>query len=196
MKRSRAGTNCRRADRCGVWKGRRSASSALGNIGRCLAQKAQGLGLQVIATSRSGKNVPDGVQIVSLDILLERSDFVSLHVPLVDATRNLIGQAEFARMKPSAFLINTARGGVIDHAALAAALDQGQIAGAALDVQEVEPPNLNSPPYNDPRVIVTPHAAFVSVESLENLRSRTAKQVAAWLQGNVPENVVNPEVLN
>ena len=168
----------------------------LGNIGRCLASKAQGLGLHVIATSRSGKNVPDGVEIVELDSLLERSDFVSLHVPLVDETRHLIGKAEFDRMKSSAFLINTARGGVIDHDALAAALDEEKIAGAALDVQEVEPPDLSQAPYNHARVIVTPHAAFVSIESLENLRTRTATQVADWLQGETPENVVNPEVLD
>jgi D-3-phosphoglycerate dehydrogenase len=84
---------------------------------------------------------------------------------------------------------------LIDHAALAAALDAGQLAGAALDVQDPEPPDLSQPPYNDPRVIVTPHAAFVSVESLENLRSRTAKQVATCLAGGRPENVVNPAVL-
>jgi D-3-phosphoglycerate dehydrogenase len=84
---------------------------------------------------------------------------------------------------------------VIDHAALAAALEKGQLAGAALDVQETEPPDLSQPPYNDPRVIVTPHAAFVSLESLENLRRRAAQQVGTRLHGGVPENVVNPQVL-
>jgi D-3-phosphoglycerate dehydrogenase len=98
-------------------------------------------------------------------------------------------------MKPSAYLINTARGDVVDHAALAEALHQNQLAGAALDVQSPEPPDLRRPPYNDPRVIVTPHAAFVSVESLENLRSRAARQVATRLVGGVPESVVNPRVL-
>ena len=86
-------------------------------------------------------------------------------------------------------------GGLVAIAALAVALEQGQLAGAALDVQEKEPPDLSQPPYNDPRVIVTPHAAFVSLESLENLRSRTARQVGVHLQGGVPENVVNPQVL-
>jgi D-3-phosphoglycerate dehydrogenase len=97
----------------------------------------------------------------------------------------------FARMKPSAYLINTARGGLIDHAALAKALDAGQLAGAALDVQDPEPPDLSQAPYNDPRVLVAPHAAFVSVESLENLRSRVARQVAVRLTGSIPEHVVN-----
>ena len=139
--------------------------------------------------------MPSGVEIVELDALLPKSDYVSLHVPLVEETRHLIGAPELAKMKPTAFLINTARGGVIDHAALAKALNEGQLAGAALDVQETEPPDLSQPPYNDPRVIVTPHAAFVSEESLENLRRRTATQVADWLTGKTPENVVNPEVL-
>jgi len=168
----------------------------LGNIGRRLAVKAQALDMNVLGTSRSGKNVPAGVEVVELNALLERSDYVSLHVPLVDETKHLIGEAELERMKPTAYLINTARGGVVDHAALAKALEEGQIAGAALDVQDPEPPNLSEPPYNDPRVIVTPHAAFVSEESLENLRTRTALQVAHWLHGQAPENVVNPEVLS
>lgn len=168
----------------------------LGNIGRRLAAKAQGVGLNVVATTRSRRDVPTGVQIVELDELLECSDYVSLHVPLVDQTKHLIGAQQLARMKSTAYLINTARGGVIDHAALAEALQQGQLAGAALDVQETEPPDMSQPPYNDPRVIVTPHAAFVSQESLENLRSRTAAQVGTRLQQGVPENVVNPEVLD
>jgi len=98
-------------------------------------------------------------------------------------------------MKPSAYLINTARGAVVDEAALAAALAAGRLAGAALDVQQQEPCNLSQPPFNDPRVIVTPHAAFVSEESLANLRARTARQVVDRLHGRVPENVRNPEVL-
>jgi D-3-phosphoglycerate dehydrogenase len=98
-------------------------------------------------------------------------------------------------MKPTAYLINTARGGVVDHAALAAALEAEQLAGAALDVQENEPPDLRQPPYNDPRVIVTPHAAFASLESVAELRTRAVRQVVHCLQGRTPENVVNPEVL-
>ena len=99
-------------------------------------------------------------------------------------------------MKPTAYLVNTARGGLIDNQALADALVAGRLAGAALDVQDPEPPaDLSVPPWNDPRVIVTPHAAFASRESLENLRSRTSRQVAMFLAGQRPENVVNPEVL-
>ena len=170
----------------------------LGNIGRRLAEKVVALRMRVLATGRNRKNhgeLPPGVTWCDFDQLLQRSDYVSLHVPLTPETKHLIGAPQLARFKPSAYLINTSRGGLIDHASLAAALQAGQLAGAALDVQDPEPPDLSQPPYNDPRVIVTPHAAFVSVESLENLRSRTARQVATCLQGGVPENVVNPSVL-
>jgi D-3-phosphoglycerate dehydrogenase len=166
----------------------------LGNIGTVLARKAQGLGLKVVATSRSRKPTPDGVEWRDFDDLLAASDYVSLHVPLVAETRKMIGAREFARMKPSAFLINTARGGLVDHAALAEALASQRLAGAGLDVQDPEPPDLTQPPWNDPRVIVTPHVAFVSNASLANLRQRAARQVADRLTGKRPEHVVNPVV--
>jgi D-3-phosphoglycerate dehydrogenase len=163
----------------------------LGNIGRKLAEKALPLGLKVIAFSRSRKDPMPGVEFVEFDDLLKRSDYISLHIPATPQTRHMFGAAQFAKMKPAAYLINTARGGLIDHAALAQALQAGQLAGAALDVQDPEPPDLSQPPYNDPRVLVSPHAAFVSVESLENLRSRVARQVVDRLSGKTPENVVN-----
>ncbi|MGD9720073.1 MAG: C-terminal binding protein [Pirellulales bacterium] len=163
----------------------------LGNIGLRLAEKAQALGLQIIGTTRTARPMPPGVRRCELDELLTISDYVSLHVPLTADTRRMIGATQLARMKQSAYLINTARGGLVDQEALAAALAAGKLAGAGLDVQEPEPPDLATPPWNDPRVIVTPHAAFVSQESLDNLRSRTARQVAACLSGGTPENVVN-----
>jgi D-3-phosphoglycerate dehydrogenase len=167
-----------------------------GNIGRQLAQKALGIGLKVVASSRSRSHAMPGVEWRTVDELLAESDYVSLHLPLNAETRHTFGAKQFAKMKPTAYLINTARGGLIDHAALAAALDAGQLAGAALDVQDPEPPDLSQAPYNDPRVIITPHAAFVSAESLENLRERTACQVADLLMGRRPENVINPDVLD
>lgn len=167
----------------------------LGNIGRRLAHKAMGLGLSVIATDLVQSNPLPRVAWCNLDELLARSDYVSLHLPATPQTRHLIGARELGLMKPTAYLINTARGALVDHAALAQALAAGRLAGAALDVQEQEPPDLCQPPYNDPRVIVTPHASFLSVESLENLRTRTARQVATRLAGGVPENVVNSQVL-
>ena len=165
----------------------------LGAIGRLLAKKAQGIGLRVVATSRSATSGArdDGVQWRTLNELLAESDYVSLNAPLNDETRRLMGADQFARMKSSAFLINTSRGGLIDHTALATALEQGQLAGAALDVQDPEPPDLSQPPLNDPRVIVTPHAAFLSVESVADLRQRVINQVLARLSGKTPENVVN-----
>jgi D-3-phosphoglycerate dehydrogenase / 2-oxoglutarate reductase len=170
----------------------------LGNIGRRLAEKAVALKMRVLAMGRTKKtqqDLPPGVTWCEFDQLLQDSDYISLHVPLTPQTKHMIAAPQLARMKPSAYLINTSRGGLIDHAALTKAIQAGQLAGAALDVQDPEPPDLAQPPLNDRRIIVTPHAAFVSVESLENLRSRTARQVAIRLQGGVPENVVNPEVL-
>jgi D-3-phosphoglycerate dehydrogenase / 2-oxoglutarate reductase len=166
-----------------------------GNIGRRLAEKALALGMRVLATSRSRRDPMSGVAFVELDQLLAESDYVSLHVPATPETKHLLNAERLARMKPSAYLINTARGAVIDEAALAVALEKGQLAGAALDVQAQEPPDLTRPPFNDPRVIVTPHAAFVSEESLADLRRRVAEQVAARLSGETPKHVVNPETL-
>ncbi len=162
-----------------------------GRIGRKLAEKAAPLGLRILATSRAPRDPPEGIESCELDNLLARSDYVSLHTPLTPDTRHLIGASQLAGMKPTAYLINTARGGLIDMAALVAALAADRLAGAALDVQDLEPPDLSRPPYDDPRVIVTPHAAFVSLESLENLRTRASRQVAVALSGGVPENVVN-----
>lgn len=115
----------------------------LGQIGRRVAQKAQAFGLQVMVFNRSPKAPPPGVTLTDIHPLLSHSDFVSLHVPLTAETRHMIGAAHLALMKPTAFLINTARGGLVDHAALAAALQTDRLAGAALDVQEVEPPDLD-----------------------------------------------------
>jgi D-3-phosphoglycerate dehydrogenase len=167
----------------------------MGNIGVTLAAKAQALGLKILASDPSPRTRPGGVTFCSLDELLAQSDYVSLHVPLVPATRHLIGEKQLARMKPSAFLINTARGGLVDPRALAAALAAGKLAGAGLDVQEPEPPDLSQPPWNDPRVIVTPHAAFASEESLADLRTRTSRQVANCLAGAAVPHVINQEAL-
>ncbi|MEC9092267.1 MAG: NAD(P)-dependent oxidoreductase, partial [Planctomycetota bacterium] len=162
----------------------------LGNIGRRLAEIAQGIGLNVIACSRSPKNL-DQVREVTFDQLLMESDFISIHAPLTSDTENLFDRRAFEMMKSSAFLVNTARGGLVNPAALAGALEENQIAGAALDVQAPEPPDLSTAPYNDPRVIVTPHAAFVSQESLADLRTRSARQVVDRLSGRPPQHVVN-----
>ena len=163
----------------------------LGHIGRQVAAKAAGLGFRVVACTRRAESVSPAIELLPLEALLAQSDYVSLHVPSTPETRHLIGAAELARMKPTAYLINTSRGAVLDEAALAEALAAGQLAGAALDVQQQEPPDLSRPPFNDPRVIVTPHAAFYSVEAVTELRHRAAQQVADALAGKTPENVVN-----
>lgn len=133
----------------------------LGNIGRQVAAKASSLGFRVIASTRRAASAPSSIECLPLDTLLAQSDYVSLHVPSTAETRRLIGRAELARMKPTAYLINTSRGAVLDEQALAEALAAGNLAGAALDVQQQEPPDLSQPPFNDPRVIVTPHTAFL-----------------------------------
>ena len=162
----------------------------LGRTGAILAEKAQAVGMRVIGTNRS-QSVPKGVQWTTLDQLIEQSDYISLNCPLSEDTRLIVNDAFLAQMKTSAFLINTSRGGLVDHEALARALDANQLAGAALDVQETEPPDLSKSPYNDPRVIVTPHTAYISSEAVCELRTRIARQTADVLQGVRPENVVN-----
>jgi D-3-phosphoglycerate dehydrogenase len=132
-----------------------------------------------------------GVRLTNFDEVINISDFVSLHLPLTPDTQHMLGEPQFAVMKDSAFLINTARGGLVDHAALAAALESKQIAGAALDVQDPEPPNLTIPPYNDPRVIVTPHTAFISAESITDLRTRCFENTLSILSGSLGKYVVN-----
>jgi D-3-phosphoglycerate dehydrogenase len=166
----------------------------LGRIGRSLAARARAVGFELVAHTSSGSAHGGDCRMVGLDELLAVSDFVSLHAPLNPATLHLMRLPQFERMKRSAYLINTSRGGLIDHVDLATALERNLIAGAALDVFEPEPPDLSQPLFCDERVIVTPHAAFVSEESLIELRTRVARQVVDVLLGRRPECVVNPEV--
>ena len=167
-----------------------------GRTGQLLRQKALGLGLKVIAHSASGDDRGTGCEMVSQAELFRRSDFLSLHAPLTPLTKHVVNASSLATMPQHAVIINTSRGPLIDHAALWAALQANAIGGSGLDVFEPEPPNLADPLYSDARVIATPHIAFVSAESLINLRERTAKQVVDVLQGRVPENVINPQVLH
>ena len=146
----------------------------LGRIGAAVASRAQALGFAVagydLITPESGR-----VRMLPFAELLATSDVVSLHVPLGEATRHLLDDAAFALMKPGAVLVNTARGGLVDPVALARALDSGRLAGAALDVLDPEPPGADHPLLRDERVIVTPHAAFYSEESLAELKRRVAE---------------------
>ena len=135
------------------------------------------------------------VKAVSLDELLASSDFISLHVPLLPQTRNLMGLEAFQKMKPTAFVVNTCRGEIIDGTALVQALDEGLLAGAGLDVFPQEPPPPDSPLLRHPKIIATPHAAFYSEESLQELRETAATQMADVLRGKLPHSIVNQGVL-
>ena len=167
-----------------------------GRIGSATAAKARAFGMRVLALTRSGGDLPDGVErAAGLEDLLERSDVVSIHVPYTPETAGMVGEAELRRMKPTAFLVNTARGAVVDQAALARALREGWIRGAGLDVLAEEPPGAAEPLLALENAIVTPHASFYSVESTADLQRRAAANVREVLSGGVPETVVNPEVL-
>lgn len=157
-----------------------------GNIPRALAPKAKAFGLKVLTHDPYVANDAldaAGVEGVSFDELLARSDFASVHAPLLPATRGLMNGAAFAKMKKGAYLINTARGPLIDEPALIAALDSGHLGGAALDVVTTEPLAKDSPLIGRDNVILTPHTAFYSVEALEELQTKCASDVARVLSG-------------
>jgi D-3-phosphoglycerate dehydrogenase len=120
------------------------------------------------------------------------SDYISIHSPLLPETHHLFNAAVFAKMKPRAYLVNTARGPIVDEEALAKALDAKQLAGAALDVMEKEPP-VSSPLFGRENVILTPHTSFYSEESLVDLQTKAAEEVVRVLSGQAPRNAVNPE---
>ena len=169
-----------------------------GNIARALVPKALGCGLRVIAfTPRlRADDAPAGVEVTNdLSVLLAASDYVSIHCPLTDETAHLIDAAALAQMKPSALLINTSRGGVIDESALIRALKDGQIGSAALDVTDPEPPSADNPLLALENVIVTPHAAFYSVAATAELARKAAQNVVTVLQGGVPKTLINKAVL-
>ena len=169
-----------------------------GNIAQAVAERARALGLQIIAyTPRLAADAlaPWGQATNDLGALLAVADYVSLHLPLTPATRGLINAEALAQMKPAAYLINTSRGAIIDDAALLAALESGQIAGAALDVMSSEPPPPDHPLLHHPRVIATPHVAFYSEAAIVDLAAKAARHVAQALRGEIPARVVNPAVL-
>lgn len=135
-----------------------------------------------------------GVKFVDLDTLLKESDVISLHVPLTSETEHMIGTKEFARMKKSVILINTARGKIVDEDALIIALKNKQIGGAGLDVFEREPLPLNSQLLEFENVALTPHVAFLSHESLDECTRVCVQNVEKFIEGK-PQNVANPEVI-
>ena len=171
--------------------------AGFGRIPQLVAPKAKAFGLRVVAHD---PYVPAeiftraGVESVEFSQLLKLSDYVSVHTPLSPETRGLFGADAFRQMKPTAYLINTARGPIVDELALARALDAGHLAGAALDVMAQEPP-VSSPLVGRGNVILTPHTSFYSEESLVDLQVKAAEEVVRVLTGQAPHNPVNPEVL-
>ncbi|MFZ0068418.1 MAG: C-terminal binding protein [Pseudolabrys sp.] len=157
-----------------------------GHIPRLLAPKAQAFGIRVLACDPYAK--PEvfktaGVESVDFDTLLQSSDYVSVHAPLLPATRGMMNAAAFAKMKKGAYVVNTARGPLIDEPALVAALDSGQIGGAGLDVVTSEPLAKDSPLLGRDNVIISPHTAFYSIEALNELQTKCATDVARVLSG-------------
>lgn len=167
-----------------------------GRIGRAVARRAAGFSMRVLGHDpfAPAGTVP-GVELVTLDRLLGESDFVSLHCALSPANRGMIGAAELALMKPSAYLVNTARGALVDEGALVAALEAGRIAGAALDAFAAEPLPAASPLRVAPRTLITPHQAFNSVETGERVSLTAARAIIDLAAGRRPVHVANSDVL-
>jgi D-3-phosphoglycerate dehydrogenase / 2-oxoglutarate reductase len=178
-------------------RGRVLGLVGFGRIPQLVAPKAKAFGLKVVTCD---PYVPQAittaadVQRIDFAELVKVSDYISIHTPLMPETQGLFNADVFRQMKPSAYLINTARGPIVDEAALARALDAGHLAGAALDVLSQEPPSA-SPLFGRDNVILTPHMSFYSVESLVELQTKAAEEVVRVLSGEAPRNPVNPEAL-
>jgi D-3-phosphoglycerate dehydrogenase len=177
-----------------VW-GQTLGVIGLGNIGRSLVRKALALQMTVLGYDPYIQpQTLDGVRLVGLRELVEQSDFVSICAPLTTETRHLIGAAELALMKPGAILINTARGPLVDEAALVEALRSGRIAAAGLDVFEEEPLLADSPLLGLANVVLTPHTAGMSQASVQRVKTEVGRAAVAVLSGRWPKSVVNPNV--
>ncbi|HLV81961.1 MAG TPA: phosphoglycerate dehydrogenase [Chthonomonadaceae bacterium] len=171
-----------------------------GRIAQGVARRAGGFAMRLLVCDPplaeagfAGEGLPP-FTFVGMEELLPQSDFVSVHAPATPETRHLLNAARFAQMKPSAYLINTARGALVDPVALLSALEQGQIAGAAIDVYEQEPLPADSPLRSAPRCLLSPHNAFNAAESVEAMSLQSAENALTLLKGERPDNVVNPEV--
>ena len=180
-------------------RGKKLGIVGFGRIGRAVCQKALAFGFEALAYDpfvSAEQAAAGGARLVDMETLLRESDFVTLHSPLTPETHNLIGGAELALMKPDSFLINCARGPLIDEDALYAALQSGGIGGAGLDVLVDAHPSPDAPLLKLDNVIVTPHVAFFSQEAVLELEERAAGEVAAVLQGRMPDNLVNRAALS
>ena len=170
----------------------------LGKIGRAVAQRARGFQMRVLYSSRTRKpNVEEelGIVYVSFEELLAQADFVSVHIPLSPETRHLFDDAAFGRMKPTAVFVNTARGAVVDEAALHRALESKRIAAAAIDVAETEPLPKDDPLLRLPNLLVTPHVASASVATRIRMAEVAVENLLEALAGRTPPHCLNPQVL-
>ena len=161
-----------------------------GHIGREVIRIAKAMDMKILVYTRTPKEDGDGIRYVDLETLLRNSDYVSLHCPLTPQTRHMTNKDTLAMMKPEAFLINTSRGALIDEPALIEALQNGVIAGAGLDVQEVEPPAEDNPLYTMSNVLLTPHMGWKGLETRKRLVSILAGNIKAW-EDKKPVNVVS-----
>jgi len=192
------------AMREGRWKidwgndvaGRTLGIIGCGRIGTAVARRASGFAMRLLAYNRTPKPEAEklGVKFVSLDELLAESDFISIHAALTPETRGMIGEAQFRMMKPGAFLINTARGALVDESALVKSLFEQRIAGAALDVFATEPLPADSPLRATPHLLLSPHQASSSRQTGERVSNTAAKAIVDLMHGRQPENVLNPDV--
>jgi len=161
-----------------------------GRIGRAVADLALAFGMKVLVTSATPKQVPAGVQFADLETLLRQSDVVSLHCPLTPQTKSFVNRERLSLMKPTAFLLNTSRGPLIDEAALADVLNSERIAGAGLDVLSVEPPPAGNPLFQAKNCLITPHIAWATRSARSRLMQAAVANIRAFLAGK-PQNVVN-----
>ena len=181
-------TRCMQVDHVEV-NGKTLGVIGAGNIGREVIKIAQALGMNILAYARTPREDEPGIHFAGLEEVLAKCDYLTLHCPLNENTRHLINKETLALMKPTAFIINTARGALIDEAALIEALQEGRIAGAGLDVQEVEPPAADNPLYDMENVILTPHMGWRGLETRQRLVSIAADDIQNFLAGT-PINVI------
>ena len=179
-------------------KGKTLGVIGAGRIGATVILRLKSFGFRILACDPylSERRKQDlGVPFVDHETIFRESDFITLHTPLNAETRHMVNARTLALMKPTADLINTSRGGMVDAEALAEACRTGRIAGAAIDVYEVEPPPLTLPLFNLENVILTPHTAWASVESGEQIRQSIVKDLLLFAAGQRPRNIVNKELL-
>jgi D-3-phosphoglycerate dehydrogenase len=179
-------------------KGKTIGIVGFGRIGQAVAKKASAFGMNILASDpmiSETTATEHGAQLVSLNELLTQSDFVTLHAPLISSTHHMIGKTELELMKKESFLINAARGPLIDEEALYDALKNKNIAGAGLDVMEDNIPPKDHPLLQLDNIIITPHTAFFSQESTLELEQRAASEVVNVYQGRMPDNLFNQDVL-